>query len=295
MSDLPVVGRLFAKNHKETQADRRRADADAANHPRARSHRRRSAAVPRRARQRRRRLRAAAAARSRSRPPPQQQPRRRRSGRAAGPASAGTRARTDPRAQRRPRRRTPAPTDAAARTPSRRRRSCRRRRPLASATTRADVCTASAEPVRAGSAAYQPRRPLARHDARRGLQALDDVRVAALDGLERARACSRPSAASAAAISAMPERRSRLSRSRPRSFVGPGHDDAVRIAEEEVGAHAAELLEREQPQLVHPVVDQRLALACVASTVTRLTMSLGNPGQRPVVSGGSLDARLVRS
>ena len=34
---------------------------------------------------------------------------------------------------------------------------------------------------------------------------------------------------------------------------------------------------REQPQLVQPVVDQRAARACVASTVTRLTMSLGKP------------------
>src|SRR5437868_2455421 len=32
------------------------------------------------------------------------------------------------------------------------------------------------------------------------------------------------------------------------------------IAEEEIRAHAGELLEREQSELVHPVVDQRLAL-----------------------------------
>jgi len=36
-----------------------------------------------------------------------------------------------------------------------------------------------------------------------------------------------------------------------------GDDDAVRIAEEQVGAHPAHLLEREQPQLVQPVVHQR--------------------------------------
>ncbi len=36
-------------------------------------------------------------------------------------------------------------------------------------------------------------------------------------------------------------------------------DDPMRIAEEKVGAHRAQLLEGEQPQLVHPVVHQRLA------------------------------------
>ena len=34
----------------------------------------------------------------------------------------------------------------------------------------------------------------------------------------------------------------------------------MRIAEEEIGAHAAQLLEREQTQLVQPVVDQRAAV-----------------------------------
>ena len=81
----------------------------------------------------------------------------------------------------------------------------------------------------------------------------------------------------------MPDRRSRLSSGRPRNRFGAGDDDAVRIAEKQIGAHAAQLLEREQPQLVQPVVHQRLPSACVASTVTRLTRSLGNPGHRPVV------------
>src|SRR5581483_5987876 len=37
-----------------------------------------------------------------------------------------------------------------------------------------------------------------------------------------------------------------------------GDDDAVRVAEKEIRAHAAQLLEREQTQLVHPVVHERL-------------------------------------
>src|SRR5262249_47973957 len=41
---------------------------------------------------------------------------------------------------------------------------------------------------------------------------------------------------------------------------GSGDDDPVRVAEEQVSAHPAQLLEREQPQLVHPIVDQRLAV-----------------------------------
>ena len=44
---------------------------------------------------------------------------------------------------------------------------------------------------------------------------------------------------------------------RRRAAARAGHDDAVRIAEEQVGAHAAHLLEREEPQLVQPVVHER--------------------------------------
>ncbi len=46
----------------------------------------------------------------------------------------------------------------------------------------------------------------------------------------------------------------------PRSLRRSGDDDAMRIAEEQIRAHPAQLLEREQTQLVHPVVDQRRAL-----------------------------------
>ena len=55
----------------------------------------------------------------------------------------------------------------------------------------------------------------------------------------------------------MPERRSRLSSFRPFNLLGTGHDDSVRIAQEEIGAHPAELFQREEAQLVHPVVNQR--------------------------------------
>ena len=51
LSDLPLVGRLFAHNRKESR-DRHRPDADAAHRARARSERRGFAAVPRRPRRR---------------------------------------------------------------------------------------------------------------------------------------------------------------------------------------------------------------------------------------------------
>ena len=76
------------------------------------------------------------------------------------------------------------------------------------------------------------------------------------------------------------------------------HHDAVRVAEEEVGAHPAELLEREEPQLVEPVVDEGASRGrASARTVTRLTMSLGKPGHTPVVTrpaASSADSRTRR-
>ena len=45
------------------------------------------------------------------------------------------------------------------------------------------------------------------------------------------------------------------------SAAWPGDDDAVGIAEKEVGAHAAHLFQRKQPQFVHPVVNQRRAVS----------------------------------
>ena len=80
--------------------------------------------------------------------------------------------------------------------------------------------------------------------------------VSALDGLERrqlARALGRQrrrderhSRTDIAAVEAAAAQRRRTA-----------DDDAVRIAEEQIRLHRAELLEREQAQLVHPVVDQR--------------------------------------
>ena len=46
LSDLPLIGRLFANNHKEIAADRHHPDADAAHRPRAGSAGKRPAAVP---------------------------------------------------------------------------------------------------------------------------------------------------------------------------------------------------------------------------------------------------------
>ena len=46
LSDLPLVGHLFANNHKEIAADRHRPHADAAHHPGAGSDGRGPAAVP---------------------------------------------------------------------------------------------------------------------------------------------------------------------------------------------------------------------------------------------------------
>ena len=90
------------------------------------------------------------------------------------------------------------------------------------------------------------------------LQPLDQTAVAALHGLERRQP-------------ALPVRGERRGDQRhPRSQIAAverpaaqlarsGDDDPVRIAEEQIGAHAAHLLEREQPQLVQPVVDERPA------------------------------------
>ena len=39
----------------------------------------------------------------------------------------------------------------------------------------------------------------------------------------------------------------------------PAHDDAMRIAEKQIGAHGAELFEREQPQFIHPIVHEGFA------------------------------------
>ena len=91
------------------------------------------------------------------------------------------------------------------------------------------------------------------------LEPLDQLAVAALDGLERAQAAlpfgrqargnQRHSRTQIAAVELPSPQLAR-----------PGHDDPVRIAQKQIGPHAAELLQREQAQLVHPVVNQRPAL-----------------------------------
>src|SRR5215510_14226228 len=90
-----------------------------------------------------------------------------------------------------------------------------------------------------------------------GLQAIDELTVAALDRLARsdarlsiggeARSDERHARSQIAAVERAAA--SQLGRS--------GDDDAMRVGEEQVGAHAAHLLECEETQLVHPVVHQR--------------------------------------
>src|SRR5207253_1732859 len=95
------------------------------------------------------------------------------------------------------------------------------------------------------------------HPRAEPLQPLDDSGVAAFDRLERldrAHAVGR-------------ERRGDERHARPQvaavertslQLLRAGDDDAMRIAEEQRRAHAAQLLEREEAQFVEPVVDQRL-------------------------------------
>src|SRR4029079_12886807 len=60
-------------------------------------------------------------------------------------------------------------------------------------------------------------------------------------------------------------------------------DDAVRITEEEIAAHAAQLLEREQAQLVQPVVHEGLALGLRRQQRDKADEIAGKP--RPQAGG----------
>jgi hypothetical protein len=59
----------------------------------------------------------------------------------------------------------------------------------------------------------------------------------------------------------------------------------VRVAQEQIGAHPRQLLEREQAQLVHPVVDQRLAVGLRGQHGDQADHVAREAGHRPVVSG----------
>ena len=97
LSDLPLVGRLFAHTTKTADSDRHHPDADAAHHPRAGPDRSRSAAVPRRPRLARADHRTAAADRTAEaagaaqgkREPPRAEETRRRRGRCLKARSGG--------------------------------------------------------------------------------------------------------------------------------------------------------------------------------------------------------------
>ena len=109
-------------------------------------------------------------------------------------------------------------------------------------------------------------------------------------GCSRARrsraACTRvcPSAARPAAISDIPDRRSRLSSVRPpRSFVGPV--TMMRCASARNMSAPMPLIcssANSRSSYIQSCTSVRPS-ACVASTVTRLTRSLGNDGHSPVV------------
>ena len=124
--------------------------------------------------------------------------------------------------------------------PSRRPARCRRRQP------------ADTAPIDGSSA-------LSRDDGAEAGESLHDLRIATLDGLERAddafafggerRRDQRHARSQVARVEVTPTQRRRTR-----------HHHAMRVAQEDVGVHPAQLLEREQPQLVHPVVDQRPAL-----------------------------------
>src|SRR6185295_8957835 len=88
-------------------------------------------------------------------------------------------------------------------------------------------------------------------------QPADQLTVAALDRLERryarltfGREAGRYQRHSRSEIATIED-------ATPSQSRGAIDDDAVRVGEEHVGAHAAQLLEREESQLVHPVVDER--------------------------------------
>ena len=151
----------------------------------------------------------------------------------------------------------PLPTAVAA-ARRRNRQATMRRRPrsprVPGAGSRDADSTGAAVPVK------PPKGPLDPRDRRAELlQPLDQPAVAALHRFERLDA----------ALPVRDQRRGDQRHSRSNiaaverlaaQLARPGHDDAMRIAEKQVGAHAAHLLERKQPQLIHPVVDQRRAV-----------------------------------
>ena len=90
------------------------------------------------------------------------------------------------------------------------------------------------------------------------LQSLHELRVAALNGFKRRQP--------ALAFRRQRRRNQRHPRSKiaaiqrtPEQLPRTGRDDSMWIAQKQIRAHATELFEREQPELVQPVVDQGTA------------------------------------
>ena len=108
-------------------------------------------------------------------------------------------------------------------------------------------------------------------------QALVDALVAAVDLADVADLAA-PSAHSAAISIAMPARMSGDSRRPPRSRLRPGDDRAVRIAQDDVGAHDDQLVGEDHAVLEHPLVDQHRAAG--TGWPGRWRSRSGRPGTR---------------
>ncbi len=255
LSDIPVARQDLLEQRTRDPADRRRADAHAAHHPRARPRRGGSAAVPGRSQWRPRvgQLRRADGHAAPA-PPHAATRRRRRTARAVVPAVAD-----DSRAAH--------PADAAA-------------AHAASAADSTEVGTLSERPCGASESA-PTLNPLSRRRRRGRSGAPPPARSRA----RRSRAgptTLSPSAARAAAIRAIPERRSLVSRWRPRSGVGPV---TTMRCESQRKMSARMPLSCSRANRRNSYIQSWISVrpcAWVASTVNRLTMSLGNPGHRPV-------------
>ena len=258
LSDIPVVGKIFASNERETQQTDVVLMLTPAHHPRARPLRGGSAAVPRWPQRRSRAdfegtvtplpVRPAQP----PRPTPTALPGRSRSRSCRASQSSG-------------------PCRRGRCRPHQRRRRSRRDRPTPQ----------SASPVRARTAA--PAHPLARHDGAEAGEALHDLRVAALDGLERAD--------DALAVGRERCRDQRHARSQvARVEVTPAQRRrpvTTMRCESHRKMSACMPLNCSSANSRSSYIQSWISVrpwACVASTVNRLTMSLGKPGHSPVTS-----------
>src|SRR6185369_13541963 len=92
-----------------------------------------------------------------------------------------------------------------------------------------------------------------------GKQTLDELTVTTLHSLERRDACLTFSGETGCNQRHARAQIAAIQHTATAQFRWTSDDDAVRVGEEHVGTHAAHLLEREETQLVHPVVHKRSA------------------------------------